>query len=206
MWKFLVKINETLGYPSFHIKKPFFFNAENPKQMGWAKAIKKLKRGNLTILETGRIRNPDWKNSDGNSTNFFSRINIIKRLISIDNDSENCSGFSTSEEYCKNYLSENQLKKIQFINGDSKIEISRLSKQDIILDIALLDSANNADLILEELKAVIPYMNKKGAIIIIDDVHDSGKKGDKAIPYMINLGYKAHYILAKPNDCVYFEI
>lgn len=206
MWKWIVKINEFLGYPTYHIKKPFFFYPENPKQMGWAKAIKKLKRGNLTILETGRIRNPDWKNSDGNSTYFFSRLDIIDHFISIDNDSENVTGFSTSEEYCKNYLSKIQLNKMQFINGDSKIEIARLSKDKTILDIALLDSANDPDLILEELKAVIPFMNKKGAIIIIDDVRDNGKKGDKAIPYMLHLGYKANYIVAKPNDCVYFEI
>ncbi len=206
MWKLAVKLNEFLGYPSFYIKKPFFFNAENTKQMGWAKVIKKLDRKNLTVLETGRIRNPNWKNSDGNSTYFFSRIDRIDHFISIDNDSENASGFSTSEEYCKKYLNDHQLKKIQFINGDSKAEIARLSKDKTILDIALLDSANDPDLVLEELKAVIPYMNKKGAIIIIDDVRDNGKKGDKAIPYMINLGYKANYIVAKPNDCVYFEI
>lgn len=206
MLKLIVKINEFLGYPSYHIKRPFFYYPENPKQMGWAKVIKKLNRENLTVLETGRIRNPDWKNSDGNSTYFLSRIKVIAHLISIDNDSENVTGFSTSEEYCKNYLNEYQLGKLQFINGDSKIEIARLPKDKTVLDIALLDSANDPDLILEELKAVIPYMNKKGAMIIIDDVHDNGKKGGKAIPYMQNLGYKAHYIIAKPNDCVYFEI
>ena len=95
--------------------------ASNPKQLAWEQAISKYnKKFNLILLETGRSRNPEWKNSDGNSTEFFSDLNSISKIYSIDNDSEHFSNFSSSEDYCRNFLSPEALNKMVFLNGDSE--------------------------------------------------------------------------------------
>lgn len=178
---------------------------KNKKQKAWLKALSHIKNNNLIVLETGRIRNPAWKISDGNSTYFLTRLKKIKTLISIDNDTENYSDFKSSQDYCENYLNAKQLNKIQFINGDSVSSIKNLP-DNIRLDFVLLDSANNPDLILNELKAVEPLLKKPLSIVIIDDVSLPGKKGTKAIPYLIAKGYKEYKIQAFPCDCSYFII
>ena len=84
----------------------------NEKQKAWQECLSFLNKENIILLETGRIRNPSWRDSDGDSTNYFSKLDNISEIYSIDNDSENFSGFESSEEYCKKTLSEEQLKKI----------------------------------------------------------------------------------------------
>jgi hypothetical protein len=175
----------------------------NSKQRGWLAAMKRIPRGELVILETGRIRNPKWNLSDGNSTYFFSSLRNVKQIISIDNDSENHSGYSSSEEYCKSYLNTNQLKKVKFLNGDSRILIKKLP-HDTVVDILLLDSANEPELILAELKSGIQYLTRRPALVIIDDVSNGGKKGELAIPYLENLtGGHFKIIDAPPYNCAY---
>lgn len=178
---------------------------KNKKQKAWLKALSHIKNNNVIALETGRIRNPDWKISDGNSTSFLTRLKKIKTLISIDNDAENYSGFKSSQDYCENYLNAKQLNKIQFINGDSVSSIKNLP-DNTRLDFVLLDSANDPDLILNELKAVEPFLKKSRSIVVIDDVSLPGKKGNKAIPYLTAKGYKEYKIQAVPCDCSYFII
>lgn len=178
---------------------------KNKKQKAWLEALSHIKNNNLIALETGRIRNPVWKISDGNSTYFLSRLKKVKTLISIDNDTENYSGFKSSQDYCENYLNAKQLNKIQFINGDSVSSIKNLP-DNTRLDFVLLDSANDPNLILNELKAVEPFLKKPLSIVVIDDVNFPGKKGDKAIPYLIDKGYKEYKIQAFPCDCSYFII
>lgn len=196
LWNSESKINEKLYEWNF---------LKNKKQQAWLKALSHIKNHNLIALETGRIRNPDWKNSDGNSTYFLTRLRKIRTLISIDNDTENRSGFKSSQNYCENYLNAKQLNKIQFVNGDSVSSIKNLS-DNIRLDFVLLDSANDPDLILNELKAVEPFLRKPLSIVVIDDVSLPGKKGDKAIPYLTAKGYKEYKIQAFPCDCSYFII
>lgn len=175
----------------------------NSKQRGWLAAIKIIPRGELVILETGRIRSPKWNLSDGNSTYFLSSLRNVNQIISIDNDSENHSGHSTSEQYCKSYLNLNQLKKIKFLNGDSRIVLKNLPP-DTVVDILLLDSANDSELILTELKAGLKHLTRRPALVIIDDVSNGGKKGELAIPYLENLtGGHFKIIDAPPYNCAY---
>lgn len=175
----------------------------NAKQRGWQTALAELKRDQLVVLETGRIRNAQWVLTDGNSTHFFSRMTRVRQLISVDNDSENFSGLSSSEAYCRQYLSARQLAKIKFINGDSRQVLPCLPANTVI-DVALLDSANDPALIYDELLAVLPFLTRRPALIIIDDVTAPGKKGDLAVPYLERLNYPKHLVEAAPSDCAYF--
>ena len=178
---------------------------KNKKQKAWLKALSHIKNNNIIALETGRIRNPDWKISDGNSTSFLTRLKKIKTLISIDNDAENYSGFKSSQDYCENYLNAKQLNKIQFINGDSVSSIKNLP-DNTRLDFVLLDSANDPNLILKEFKAVELFLKKPLSVVVIDDISMPGEKGNKVIPYLTAKGYKEHKIQAFPCDCSYFII
>lgn len=215
MKKLFVKIYNFLYYwlkrkkHSFNNKLQDFLNQlsflKNDKQKGWEAVLNLYSGDHLTVLETGRSRNPKWRKSDGNSTYFFSKHKKIKSLISIDNDSENYSNFSGSEDFCRNFLSTKQLKKIKFINGDSRDEIKKLAN-DTVIDLAFLDSANQGELIFEEYQSVEKYLNTDFAIVLIDDVTPPGKKGDKIIPFLENKGFQKHFISAPPNDCCYFII
>ncbi len=121
----------------------------NEKQRAWLEALNKLgKKKGIVALETGRIRNPSWKESDGNSTYFLTGMKKISKLISVDNDSENFSGFTGSMEYCKKYLRKTQLSKVDFRNGDSVKEIKKMPASTNI-DFVLLDSANDPELIFQ---------------------------------------------------------
>lgn len=181
------------------------FFLKNEKQKAWLEALSCLPNKDILALETGRIRNPEWKISDGNSTYFLTRLGRIKKLISIDDDTENHSGFAGSQLYCESYLRKRQLDKVTFINGNSIQVINQLHPQ-TRLDFVLLDSANDPDLILEELKAVERFLAKPLAVVAIDDVTAPGRKGDKAIPYMVGKGYVEHRVKAPPCDCSYFVI
>jgi hypothetical protein len=153
-------------------------NVFNEKQIVWQEALNNFsKKENLIFLETGRIRNPDWKTSDGNSTDFFSNQPCIKKCYSIDNDSENFSGFSTTEEYCRHILTNHQLSKIIFLNGNSVDIIKKINEK---IDVVLLDSLNDSDLIFNEFINIIEKISSE-SLIIVDDVNDKGIKGKKII-------------------------
>jgi hypothetical protein len=172
----------------------------NEKQAAWRKAMNLFGKKDMIFLETGRIRNPQWKRTDGDSTNFFTLIDDIGKLYSIDNDSENFSGFSTSEEYCKSSLSEDQLKKIVFINGHSVDIIKNIDQK---FDGVLLDSADDAQLIYEELLAVLHKL-KDEALIIVDDVTPPANKGVMVRKFLEkhNIEYTIHD--ADPCGCLHF--
>jgi|688.fasta_scaffold18544_4 hypothetical protein len=173
----------------------------NEKQKAWQEGLSFFNKKKLILLETGRIRNPSWKDSDGDSTNYFSRLDNISIIYSIDNDSENFSGFESSEEYCKKTLSQEQLSKIIFVNGHSVEKINEL--HDNFFDVVLLDSANDSQLIYEEFVSVISKIKEK-SLIIIDDVTSPGFKGDKVLNFLDSIGIEYTKKIANPADCAYF--
>jgi hypothetical protein len=178
-------------------------NVFNEKQIAWQEALNNFsKKENLIFLETGRIRNPDWKNSDGNSTDFFSNQLCIKKCYSIDNDSENFSGFSTTEEYCKHILTKQQLSKIIFLNGDSVDIIKKLNEK---IDVVLLDSLNDSDLIFNEFINIMEKMSSE-SLIIVDDINDKGVKGKKIIKLLEKNNIPFFVKKANPNDCMFFYL
>jgi hypothetical protein len=177
--------------------------ASNQKQLAWEQAILKYsKKSNLILLETGRSRNPQWKNSDGNSTEFFSNLEIISKIYSIDNDSEHFSNFSSSEDYCRNFLSPEALNKMVFLNGDSETIIKNTNFSETI-DIVLLDSANDENIIFKEFLAVLSKTSKD-CLIIVDDVILPGKKGLKVISLLNSLNISYETVSANPCGCMYF--
>jgi len=173
----------------------------NEKQKAWQECLSQFDKKDLTILETGRIRNPNWKNSDGDSTNYLSQLDNVSIIYSVDNDSENFTGFNSSEEYCKKTLSEKQLEKIVFMNGHSVELISTLV--DDLIDVVLLDSANKSELIFQEFLAILPKM-KTESLVIIDDITPPGVKGDKVLDFLDSIGISYTKKQANPADCVYF--
>lgn len=173
---------------------------KNEKQKAWQEAIDSFGKKNLIVLETGRIRNPDWKVSDGDSTNYFTDNELVDKLISIDNDSENFSGYDSSEKYCKASLTPSQLSRIEFINGHSVSCIENLQTK---LDVVLLDSANDSELIFQEFMSVLPKLNEE-SLIIVDDVSLPGVKGDKIISLLNKLNMEFTLKEASPSDCIYF--
>jgi hypothetical protein len=178
----------------------------NNKQRAWLKALALLsKKDGIVALETGRIRNPAWRHTDGNSTHFLTQLPGVKKLVSIDNDSENFTGLSGTAEFCRSYLSPEQLAKVELLNGHSVDVLKQLSLAEP-LDFVLLDSANDADLIFHELAAVLPLTNPHECILVIDDVHHPGQKGDRAIPWLEQNGHEPHYVRAAPSDCCYFVL
>jgi hypothetical protein len=47
----------------------------NDKQKAWLEALALLgKKDGIVALQTGRIRNPAWRYSDGNFTYFLTRL------------------------------------------------------------------------------------------------------------------------------------
>ena len=82
-----------------------------------------------------KVQEPENRNQAANYIELISNqvidrrkkeLDVTKKVLDILNDSENFSGFESSEEYCKKTLSEEQLKKIIFINGHSVESINKL--------------------------------------------------------------------------------
>lgn len=184
-----------------------YYLARNPKQFVWREALLYLSKSkDIVALETGRSRNPDWADTDGDSTGFLSSLGCISKLISVDDDSENFSGCETTREYCIKSLSVAQLAKIFFLDGDSVEMISSQLGDQVVLDFVLLDSANNPDVIFREFLAVERFLNKQQAVVVIDDVSPPGQKGNRLIPHLVGLGFKEHWRKAPPGDCSFFVL
>jgi hypothetical protein len=178
----------------------------NNKQKAWLEALALLcKKDGIVALETGRIRNPAWRYSDGNSTYFLTQLPGVKKLVSIDNDSENFTGLSGTGEFCRKYLSPAQLAKVELHDGNSVDVLNRLRLAES-LDFVLLDSANDPEVIFDELAAVLPLVNPHECVLVIDDVNPPGHKGDRAIPWLVQNGCEPRYITATPGDCCYFVL
>lgn len=146
---------------------------------------------NPVILETGCIRHTDIKKaqSDGGSTYYIA--NWLKqnkgKLHSIDNKNTGKAKELLKKE---GLLSEN----IHFHEGGSLEILRDINMRFVYYDFVLLDSANDADLILSEY-LLIKDKVKKQSTIIVDDVNMSShvkKKGHKLIPYLkeINIPFR----------------
>lgn len=178
----------------------------NNKQKVWLEALALLgKKDGIVALETGRIRNPAWRYSDGNSTYFLTRLPGVKKLVSIDNDSEDFTGLSGTAEFCRKYLSPAQLAKVELRDGNSVDVLNKLKLAEPF-DFVLLDSANDPEVIVDELTAVLPLVNLHECVLVIDDVHHPGHKGDRAIPWLVQNGCEPRYMTASPGDCCYFVL
>ena len=187
--------------------KCFSVGTRNAKQDIWLEALTYLSKGrDIVALETGRSRSPDWVDTDGDSTGFLSSLDCIGTLISVDDDSEDFSGYETTREYCNQALSEARLEKIVFLDGDSVEMISTQLGGQAILDFVLLDSSNNPDVIFREFLAVERFLNKQQSVVVIDDVSPPGQKGNRLIPHLVGLGFKEHRREAPPGDCSFFVL
>ena len=60
------------------------------------------------------------------------------------------------------------------------------------VDFALLDSANDPQLILNEFRSLVPFLTKDQAVVAIDDVAPPGRKGDYLVPYLKAAGFIEH--------------
>lgn len=133
----------------------------------------KTKYHPLRIVETGSIRNPNVRYATGDGWSTF----WIAKWVSQNGGSFTSIDLDTQPAY--NFLLRRGLHK--------HVTLKRGSSLDILptIDFAhliLLDSANDADLVLAEFKLV----ESKAKIIIIDDViMDSQEvvKGHKVVPY-----------------------
>lgn len=145
------------------------------------------KYNNPVILETGCIRHTsiEMAQLDGGSTYYIA--NWVKqhggKFYSIDNK---------NTDKAEQLLKENDLMSdnIIFKKGSSIEVLADINMFLVNYDFVLLDSANDASLILDEYKIISRRMNKKGTIIV-DDVNMSSrikKKGHKLIPYLKEKG------------------
>lgn len=180
--------------------------SRNAKQSAIKKTILKIAKQKKFIIcvETGRLRNPDWKNSDGDSTNFITKFRVVKKLYSIDNDSENYTGEISSETYCRKYLNKKQLTKIIFLNGDSRKVLKDIPANEKV-DLLYLDSANDPLLINDEYELAKIYLNET-SIIMVDDIAPPGRKGDYLLPKLVDEGFEIEIIQAPPgNSAIIFR-
>jgi hypothetical protein len=155
-------------------------------------------------LETGRIRNPAWRYSEGNSTYFLMRLPGVKKLVSIDNDSEDFTGLSGTAEFCRKYLSPAQLANVELSDGNSVDVLNKLKLAEPF-DFVLLDSANDPALIDDELAAALPLVNRHRAC---SSPTTSIIRVTKVIVRFRGLFKTAdpRYMTAAPGDCCYFVL
>lgn len=137
--------------------------------------------GGLVMLETGSIRSTEarYEAGDGWSTLAFARYAAVSgsRFVSIDLD------VSAADEVLRR---EGLREAVDLRQGDSRSVLPQVLAELGPLDVVLLDSDNDADLIMDEFLLVKPYMGV-GSILLVDDVvpgSDSVVKGHQLLPYL----------------------
>jgi len=147
----------------------------------------------LTIVETGTIRNhlEHYATGDGHSTLQFTKYvhDFGGEFYSVDIDS---IAVVVSTMVCtKEYPS--AMDNVHIIESDSVAFLESFEKP---IDVLYLDSANDAELILNEAKAGICHLHEE-SIILIDDCFiaeekqiDKIEKGDLVIPYLQENGWE----------------
>lgn len=150
----------------------------------YIKELEENLQRDLVIVETGTIRNTDeiYKEGDGWSTYYICRYlkesNYNHKFYSIDLD----------VSISRKFLTEQGL--VEYVNLLAEHSVTALSSFRHI-DLAYLDSANNAELILMEFKRVENSLSKSGVVIVDDVIMDSELivKGHKVVPYATEKGF-----------------
>lgn len=152
----------------------------------------------LRIVETGTIRgtNEPSRVGDGWSTQFFAHWLA-------EHDGGELIAIDLHTATVPMVLTEDEMKRVVLRQGHSIAELSHLlSMRDTLdVDVAFLDSDNDAQLILHEFM-IARELVCKGGLIIIDDVHmphhpsaePRAKKGDLVWPYVreLSLPHRVH--------------
>ena len=157
-----------------------------------------------TIVETGTIRNhlDTYKYGDGHSTlrfaEFVSRFGGELYSVDIDPMAVVVSKALVGKEF------PDSMESIHIIESDSVAFLESFEKP---IDVLYLDSANDANLILNEAKAALGCLHEDSIILIDDCFCEIRKethgiqKGDLVIPFleengwtMINVQYQALFI------------
>lgn len=153
--------------------------------------------GHLVIVETGTLRNEGWSQSDGHSTVKFvevvkNRPNTEFYTIDIDPDAIQTSKDVITKKF------EVVPDGVHFIESSAYEYLSTFNEE---IDILYLDSANDADIILNEYLAAKNLL-KPTSIVMIDDAQEDRSglhKGKKVIDEMIGDGWT---ILMREYQCI----
>lgn len=148
----------------------------------------RVRRGydELAILETGCIRNENdnFRDSDGWSTLTFAEYTnkYGGTVTSIDLDT------SVARRVLKKH---GVLERTTFIDGYSVEVLASLISSNRSYDVIMLDSDNDAQLILHEYM-VARQLTNRGSLIVFDDIdmreHTDVVKGHLVVPWMENTG------------------
>lgn len=147
--------------------------------------------GPLRTLETGSIRSvePQYEAGDGWSTLAFARYARDQGgvFVSIDLD------ISAAEEV----LERHDLREaVDLREGNSLDVLPEIVEYGTGLDVVLLDSDNDADLIMDEFMIVRRALGP-GSVLLVDDVVPGSRtvvKGKKILPFLESSGYKPEII------------
>lgn len=163
--------------------------------LGLEVASKYSTTNSYNALEIGCM----FKSNEGFSTfrisHFMNKINVPKRFISIECESEHIDS-------CKKMLFDlnpDLLHEVQFLCGRSLDMLPNAIHQMGSVDLILLDGGGSPECCLRELEMVIPHLSENG-MVIIDDLHDMAPteaypyprlfgKGTLILPYMIIAEY-----------------
>lgn len=149
--------------------------------------------GNLTIIETGTIRNvdPEYILGDGHSTHLVAQW--------VSKNGGNFYSIDLDISIAHTYLKKLGLRKHVNLRAGDSTEILQTFNTPVHL--VYLDSGNDADLILSEFKAIENLVVNEG-VVIVDDCEpgsDELLKGNAVIPYAKTKGYKVNL---KPRQAV----
>ena len=147
--------------------------------------------GPLRTLETGSIRSsePRYEAGDGWSTLAFARYARDHGgvFVSIDLDT------SAAEEVL---VREGLRESVDLREGNSLDVLPGIIESGAGLDVVLLDSDNDADLIMTEF-AVVRRALAPGSVLLVDDVVPDSRtvvKGKKLLPFLRGEGYEPEII------------
>jgi len=143
----------------------------------------------LTIVETGTIRNhlPNFAKGDGHSTLHFTKYvyDFGGEFYSVDIDP---IAVVVSTMVCtKEYPS--AMDNVHIIESDSVAFLESFEKP---IDVLYLDSANDAELILNEAKAALCHLHPESLLLIDDCFNENDyhvEKGSLAIPFLEENGW-----------------
>ncbi|MBT4407782.1 MAG: class I SAM-dependent methyltransferase [Euryarchaeota archaeon] len=160
-----------------------------PNRVTTFNALFNLIQGSKTIVETGTIRNhlDKYKYGDGHSTLRFAEYiwGHGGELYSVDIDpmAVLVSKSLVGKEFPQ------AMEHIHIIESDS---VAFLESFDEPIDVLYLDSANDAELILNEAKAALCNLHEE-SIVLIDDCFNENEyhieKGALAIPFLEENGW-----------------